>query len=73
MQTTLRTLADLVRRRRWEAAQAGVAVPAHRMVVSSELGHVAVLGGGGGRPRGAVDSSVLRHPALQPELLRGGC
>ena len=45
MQTTLRTLADLVRRRRWEAAQA-VAVPAHRMVVSTELGHVAVSGEG---------------------------
>jgi hypothetical protein len=70
MQTTLRTLADLVRRRRWEAAQAGVAVPAHRMVVSSELGHVAVSGEGTAGPDGAVDSSVLRHPALQPELLR---
>jgi hypothetical protein len=70
MQTTLRTLADLVRRRRWEAAQAGVAVPAHRMVVSSELGHVAVAGEGTAGPDGTVDSSVLRHPALQPELLR---
>ena len=70
MQTTLRTLADLVRRRRWEAAQAGVAVPAHRMVVCSELGHVAVSGEGTAGPDGAVDSSVLRHPALQPELLR---
>ena len=70
VQTTLRTLADLVRRRRWEAAQAGVAVPAHRMVVSSELGHVAVSGEGTAGPDGAVDSSVLRHPALQPELLR---
>jgi hypothetical protein len=70
MQTTLRTLADLVRRRRWEAAQAGVAVPAHRMAVSSELGHVAVSGEGTAGPDGAVDSSVLRHPALQPERLR---
>ena len=70
MQTTLRTLADLVRRRRWEAAQAGITVPAHRMVVCSELGHVAVSGEGTANPDGAVDSSVLRHPALQPELLR---
>ena len=70
MQTTLRTLADLVRRRRWEAAQAGIAVPAHRMVVCSELSHVAVSGEGTANPDGAVDSSVLRHPALQPELLR---
>jgi hypothetical protein len=70
MQTTLRTLADLVRRRRWEAAQAGVGVPARRMVVSSELGHIAVSGEGTAGPDGAVDSSVLRHPALQPERLR---
>jgi len=70
MQTTLRTLADLVRRRRWEAAQAGITVPAHRMVVCSELSHVAVSGEGTANPDGAVDSSVLRHPALQPELLR---
>jgi hypothetical protein len=70
MQTTLRTLADLVRRRRWEAAQAGIAVPARRMAVSSELGHVAVAGEGTVGPDGAVDSSVLRHPALQPDRLR---
>lgn len=70
MQTTLRTLADLVRRRRWEAAQAGVPVPAHRMVVSSELGHVAVSGEGTPGLDGAVDSSVLRHPAMRPERLR---
>jgi hypothetical protein len=69
MQTTLRSLADLVRRRRWEAAQAGISVPASRMVVSSELGHVAVSGEGTAGPDGAVDSSVLRHPALQPERL----
>lgn len=69
MQTTLRSLADLVRRRRWEAAQAGISVPAGRMAVSSELGHVAVSGEGTAGPDGAVDSSVLRHPALQPERL----
>jgi len=70
MQTTLRTLADLVRRRRWEAAQAGVPVSEHRMVVSSELGHVAVAGEGTLGPDGTVDSSVLRHPALAPDRLR---
>jgi hypothetical protein len=69
MQTTLRSLADLVRRRRWEAAQGGIAVPPGRMVVSSELGHVAVSGEGTAGPDGAVGSSVLRHPALQPEQL----
>jgi hypothetical protein len=70
MQTTLRTLADLVRRRRWEAAQAGVTVPVHRMVISSELGHVAVSGQGTAGPDGAVDSSILRLPAVSPDRLR---
>ena len=70
MQTTLRTLADLVRRRRWEAAQAGVTVPEGRMAVSSELGHVAVSGEGTAGPDGTVDSSILRHPAVQPQRLR---
>ena len=70
MQTTLRTLADLVRRRRWEAAQAGVPVPAHRMAVSSQLGHVAVSGEGTAGADGAVDSSILRHPAVAPDRLR---
>jgi hypothetical protein len=40
------------------------------MVVSSELSHVVVSGEGTAGPDGAVDSSVLRHPALQPERLR---
>jgi hypothetical protein len=70
MQTTLRTLADLVRRRRWEAAQAGLILPVHRMVVSSELGHVAVSGQGTAGPDGVVDSSILRLPAVAPDRLR---
>ena len=69
MQTTLRTLADLVRRRRWEAAQAGITLPPDRMAVSTELSHVAVAGEGTTGPDGAVDSSILRHPALRPERL----
>jgi hypothetical protein len=70
MQTTLRTLADLVRRRRWEAARAGLTLPATRMVACAELGHLAVSGEGTPGPDGAVDSSVLRHPALDPDRLR---
>jgi hypothetical protein len=70
MQTTLRTLADLVRRRRWEAAQAGVTVPVRRMAVSSELGHVAVSGQGTAAPDGTVDSSILRLRAVSPDRLR---
>lgn len=70
MQTTLRTLADLVRRRRWDAAQAGIAVPTQRMVACTSLAMVAVAGEGTTGEQGAVDSSILRHPRLFPDQLR---
>jgi hypothetical protein len=70
MQTTLRTLADLVRRRRWDAAQACVSVPSRRMVACSSLALVAVSGEGTAGREGEVDSSILRHPRLFPDQLR---
>lgn len=70
MQTTLRTLADLVRRRRWDAAQAGFAVPSQRMTACTSLALVAVAGEGTVGKQGEVDSSILRHPRLFPDQLR---
>jgi hypothetical protein len=70
MQTTLRELADLVRRRRWDAAQAGLSVPANRMTACASLALVAVAGEGTIGRGGEVDSSILRHPRLFPEQLR---
>lgn len=70
MQTTLRGLADLVRRRRWDAAQAGVAVPDTRLTACTSLAMVAVAGEGTAGATGDVDSSILRHPRLFPEQLR---
>jgi hypothetical protein len=70
VQTTLRTLAELVRRRRWECAQAGLPEPDGSMVACATLGRIAV-GGEGVRTRaGEVDSSILLHPLLTPDLLR---
>lgn len=70
VQTSLRTLADLVRRRRWECAQAGLPAPDGSMVACTTLGRIAVAGEGVRTRSGAVDSSILLHPLLEPELLR---
>jgi len=68
-QSTLRTLADLVRRRRWECAQAGLPAPDQRMIACATLGRLAVAGEGVRTDDGAVDSSILLHPLLSPEVL----
>jgi hypothetical protein len=70
MQTTLRALADLVRRRRWECAQAGFGPPDERMSACSTLARLAVSGDGVRAEDGTVDSSILVHPQLSPDLLR---
>jgi hypothetical protein len=70
MQTTLRDLAELVRRRRWECAQAGFPAPDERMLACSTLSRIAVSGDGVRGPDGTVDSSILVHPRLAPEALR---
>jgi hypothetical protein len=70
MQTTLRTLADLVRKRRWESAQAELPPPDERMLASTTLGRIAVAGEGVRGADGTVDSSILVHPQLTPEALR---
>lgn len=70
MQTTLRTLADLVRRRRWECAQAGFDAPDERMLACTTLGRIAVSGEGVRGSDGTVDSSILLHPQLAPDQLR---
>lgn len=69
MQTTLRLLAELVRRRRWEGAQAGFGPPDERMLACTTLARIAVSGEGV-RSGDTVDSSILVHPLLTPDQLR---
>ncbi|MGQ0576495.1 MAG: hypothetical protein ACT4RN_20150 [Pseudonocardia sp.] len=69
MQTTLRKLADLVRRREWEADHADVPLPA-TLPSCTALARVAVSGEGVESDDASVDSSILRHPRLHPEQLR---
>lgn len=67
-QTTLRKLADLVRRREWEADHAGVALPA-MLPACAALARIAVSGDGVESDEHGVDNSILRHPRLNQELL----
>lgn len=72
MQTTLRKLADLIRRREWEADHADVPLPA-TLPACALLARLAVSGEGveSEGPDGlqGVDSSILKHPQLDPEQL----
>jgi hypothetical protein len=67
--TTLRKLADLVRRREWDADHAGVELPA-TLPECAVLARVAVSGEGVESDEHGVDSSILRHPLLDAARLR---
>lgn len=68
-QTTLRKLADLVRRREWDADHAGVELPA-TLPECAVLARMAVSGEGVESDEHGVDSSILRHPLLDATRLR---
>ncbi len=68
-QTTLRKLADLVRRREWDADHAGVE-QRRTLPECSVLARVAVSGEGVESDDHGVDNSILRHPRLDAGRLR---
>ncbi len=70
-QTTLRRLADLVRRRRWEAEAAQSSLPASRIPACDDLAWAAASGEGTTNANGDIVSSILEHPILiDPQVLR---
>jgi hypothetical protein len=69
-QVALRMLAELMRRRMWEAGQARVTLPARRLDASLKLTAAAIGGEGVGGPRGEVSNALLSHPSVSPENLR---
>jgi hypothetical protein len=69
-QTALRRLAELVRRRRWEASHAGIALPERYLPASLGLTHAAVAGEASVGPDGSINNSILKHPQVSPEKLR---
>ncbi|WP_240686934.1 hypothetical protein [Amycolatopsis suaedae] len=71
-QTVLRTLAELLRRRKWEASQSGLdvsesALPAcHRLAAAATTGDAVRTGQG----ELDLDNSLLRHPDVTADVLR---
>jgi len=69
-QTTLRKLADLVRRRNWEAGQAGVELPARTLPACHRLAAAATTGDAVRTATNELDNSLLRHPHFTSPHLR---
>lgn len=68
-QTTLRKLADLVRRREWDADHAGVELPA-ALPECTVLARLAVSGEAVESAEHGEDSAILSQPGLDPTRLR---
>ncbi|HVW42903.1 MAG TPA: hypothetical protein VHC18_16280 [Amycolatopsis sp.] len=69
-QTVLRRLADLVRRRKWEAGQSGVDLPARGMPACHLLAAAATTGDAVRTDANELDNSLRRHPEFSPQNLR---
>ncbi len=67
-QTTLRRLADLLRRRQWDAEHARIAVPEQHLPGVAELGWAAISGEAVA-DGAALDNSLIRHPVVRPAKL----
>jgi hypothetical protein len=61
-QTALRKLAEVVRRRRWEASHAGIALPEQDLPGCLQLTQAAIAGEATVKEGGKPNSSVLQHP-----------
>lgn len=69
-QTVLRRLADLVRRRKWEAGQSGVDLPARGMPACHRLAAAATTGEAMRTETNELDNSLRRHPEFSVANLR---
>jgi hypothetical protein len=65
----LRRLSDLVRRRRWEASNAGILLADSVLPASSSLSWAATSGEGLSLDDGGVRDSILFHPEVTPMAL----
>ena len=70
MQTVLRRLAELIRRRRWEASHARIALPQRYLSASFQLTQAVVSGEAIKHGERGIDNSILQHPNLSPQTLR---
>lgn len=69
-QTVLRTLADLLRRRKWEADRSGVTLPADGLPACHVLAAAATTGDAVRTENNELDNSILRHPDVTENTLR---
>ncbi|WP_236796922.1 hypothetical protein [Amycolatopsis sp. GM8] len=69
-QTVLRRLADLLRRRKWEAGQSGVALPAENLPACHVLAAAAITGDAVRTYSNELDNSLRRHPRFTVANLR---
>jgi hypothetical protein len=69
-QTTLRHLSELVRRRRWDADQAGFPFDDSRLRAVTDLCWAAVSGEATASADGQADNSILNHPLVAAAKLR---
>jgi hypothetical protein len=68
-QTALRRVAELVRRRRWEASHAGIEIPARSLQASLALTQASVAGEAKIGPDDKMNNSILNHPNVSPANL----
>lgn len=68
-QTTLRHLSELVRRRRWDADQAGFTFDGSHLRAVTDLCWAAVSGEATEPVEGQTDNSILNHPLVAPDKL----
>jgi hypothetical protein len=69
-QTALRKVAEIVRRRRWEASHADITLPEQYLRASYELTQAAVAGEATRDAYDKANNSILTHPSISPENLR---
>jgi hypothetical protein len=69
-QTALRKLAEVVRRRRWEASHAGIELPDRALRGCLRLTHAAVAGEATMGGDGKANNSIVQHPNFTAENLR---
>lgn len=71
MQATLRRLADLLRRRRWDASRAGLTLPQDGLMACEKLSIAAISGEAKPGPvPNSTRNSILLHPFVNPDNLR---
>jgi hypothetical protein len=69
-QSVLRTLADLLRRRKWEADCSGVKLPPDSLVACHKLAAAATTGDAVRTSNNELDNSILGHPDVVQDNLR---